>query len=127
VIFAQSGLGGIVNLIDYVEHPGEVGASLGGTELLNGEDHALLEANLAAASSRHAQFARGFVVGRVRLRGREWAEGRFTNQAQVWTPRQRAEVLTCLPCDRATWDLAASDGSVEREYWRRHEATEFCG
>lgn len=118
-VHAKAGLAGVLELAKGVVRPGELGATLGRSELLEGEEDELLRNLLSAEDAAHAQFARGYALGRVSSRGREWAEAKLAGVAKTWSPPQRAEVLGCLPYDGRTWDLAeGSDPQTERAYWR---------
>ncbi len=117
-IHAAMGLAGLLEFAQHVERPGEVGVTLGHSELLQDQENQVLGELLSADDDVLAQVARGFAAGRVWSRGREWAEAKLAEVAGAWSPAQRAELLACLPCDPGTWDLAAgSDAETERRYW----------
>lgn len=118
-VYAQAGLAGLLDLAGRVEQPIALGMTLGETELLEGAEDELLREHLAADDPSRGQFARGFVLGRLKGRGREWVEAKLIGVAKAWSPAQRAELLACLPNDGRTWDLAGgTDPETERLYWR---------
>lgn len=118
-IYAESGLRGVQRLVTRVECPLILGSILAGSKLVKQEEDELLRKHLAAGDAAYAEFARGFVAGRVSNQGREWAEAKLAGVAQGWSAEQKAELLGCLPCDQRTWDLAQSAGpAAEKRYWR---------
>lgn len=117
-IYAQSSIEGIFEFLGLIEQPGELGLALGQGDLADREEDKLLSECLAASDAPRRQFARGFVVGRIRSRNREWAEDKFINEAKDWPSNQRAEILACLPYDERTWNLTeGSDPEVVHQYW----------
>lgn len=118
VVHTQRELAGLLDLARHVERPGELGATIGWSELLTGEEDRLLREFLAGDDVVRLQLARGFAAARVRSRGGEWAETKLADPTQGWSPAQRAELLACLPFEQRTWDLAeGSDAETERRYW----------
>ncbi len=102
-----------------VEQPGEVGHTLGQNGLLESEEDEVLNAYLGLKERESDQFVRGFVAGRVFRLGREWGEAKLADDVMEWSPAQRAKLLTCLPEDSRTWDIAEAAGpETERLYWR---------
>ena len=117
--YEKGGLAEVLALVGTVEAPVELGVTLGRSELAAAEEDELLSRCLAAGDAAHAQFARGFSVGRILSRGRGWANAKLTGVGQGWAPAQRAELLLCLPTDPETCDLAKALGpETERCYWR---------
>lgn len=117
-IYAQSGVGGIFEFLGHIEQPGELGLALGQSEHAEGEEDALLHECLATNDTLCRQLARGFVLGRIRSCGREWAEGKLADVAREWPSEQRAEILAHLPYDERTWDLVEGlDSETEHRYW----------
>jgi hypothetical protein len=118
-MYAEAGLSGLVDLTGKVEESGELGVALATSDLASAEEDNILRQHLGAEDRARALFARGFVVGRVRQRGREWAEHKWAEVARDWSPAQRAEFLFCLPSDARTWALVeSSDHETDRHYWR---------
>ncbi|MDR7543045.1 MAG: hypothetical protein QN120_02195 [Armatimonadota bacterium] len=118
-LYNKGGLAEIMAIVGAVEVPGELGVTLGRSGLAEVEEDGLLSEHLAANDVSRAQFARGFAIGRIASRGREWATAKLKGIGQGWTPAQRAEMLVCMPTDPETWDLAATLGQeIESCYWR---------
>lgn len=124
-VLALHSRGGLVMLLDTaarVERPEEVGATLGQSPLLSGdEEDDLLPRTLASPDNSLNAFARGFVIGRWRTRGLEWADTKLSSAAAAgWSLEQRAGFYTCLPFLARTWDNVETE-SVETQhlYWSR--------
>jgi hypothetical protein len=118
-VHATTGLTGLLQLATQVEQPGEVGVAVGRSELLEAEEDALLRDYLAGTDSAQGQFGRGFAMGRIWERGRDWAEAKLTGVGRGWSATQRAHLLVCLLCDRRTIDLVDGlDPETQRRYWR---------
>ncbi len=117
-VYAQTGYPGILEFTELVEHPHELGRTLGEYALSQNEEDALLRSYLASEDARYVQFARGFVVGRLMSQGRVWGENKFMTSLGEWSPAQQSGYLICLPCDQRTWEMAMNAGSeTERQYW----------
>jgi DNA-binding transcriptional ArsR family regulator len=118
-IYNDSGLSGVVALIERVERPFFVGVTLGGGALADANEDGLLQQYLAAEVPSMAEFARGFVAERYRVRGFSWARARVEAAASTWSATQRGTFLACLPHQSATWDLVErNDPETQRQYWR---------
>jgi hypothetical protein len=118
-IHAAGGLSELLRFAGHVERPGELGVTLGHSELLVSQEDQVLGEFLGADDSMLAEVAQGFTAGRVSSRGRDWAETKLAGIGGTWSPAQRAELLARLPCDPRTWDLAAGlGGETEQHYWR---------
>jgi hypothetical protein len=116
--------GGTALLLDFaaeVEQAGEVGFTVGRSELLDGEEDGFLARTLASADEAKSLFARGFVAGRFRTRGWDWVDSKLKAEAASgWSPEQRADFLSCLSFEARTWDLLDnSDPETQRFYWSR--------
>lgn len=117
--------GGLVMLLDTsarVERPEEVGATLGQSTLLSSdEEDDLITQTLASPDNSLSAFARGFVIGRWRARGLEWADATLSGAAAAaWPSEKRAEIYTCLPFLSRTWDQVESENAeTQRHYWSR--------
>ncbi len=117
-IHLQSGINGILQLVGCVERPEELGHTLGRSELLKRGEVEFLCENLASDDTLRAQFTRGFILGRVSCKGREWGEALYTFISEKLSPLQRAEFLICLPTDGRTCDMVEKSGSdTERQFW----------
>lgn len=116
--------GGTALLLDFaaeVEQPGEVGFTVGRSELLDEEEDSFLVRTLGSADETQSLFARGVVAGRFRTRGWDWVESKLKADATSgWSPEQQAEFLSCLSFEARTWDLLnTADAETERLYWSR--------
>jgi len=99
--------------------PRELGITFGLTELLEEDEDKILKSLLASEITSKAEFARGFVFGRIGSRDRDWAERKIADLSSELTPEQCADFFICLPFDERTWDLVENSGSdVDRFYWR---------
>ncbi len=118
-IYAEAGLPGMFELIGHVEKPGEVGETLGRSNLAVAQEDELLLENFAPDDTKKAIFARGFAIGCLRSKGWEWAETKLIGSVKGWPSMQQAVFLFCLPSDSRTWGFAESFGpETEQLYWR---------
>ena len=119
-VFASVETQGVVDFAKSVDRPAQVGVAFGQSELGQEAEDGVLSECLAADVAALAQFARGFVFGRVASQGREWAEKKLEAVPLAWRAEQSGEFLTCLPCDGRTWDCAERVGpDADAQYWRR--------
>lgn len=117
-LYEQGGLPTLLTLARVVELPEEVGATLGRCQLVVSEEDEILRTHLAADHEAEARFARGFAAGRISSKGREWAEAKLKELGESSTPKQRAELLACMPMDSRTWSIAEALGQeTEGAYW----------
>jgi hypothetical protein len=118
-LYDQGGLSIVFDFATLVQRPGDVGVSLGKLELTNGEENRLLHTHLAAPTAEHAELARGFVFGRVKVTGIPWALTKLLEESKNWSPAQQAQFLICLPFGPEMWQLVESFGAeTDRAYWR---------
>jgi hypothetical protein len=118
-IWEARGPTGLMELVDHAASPGEVGMTLGLSELGSEEDDRMLREQLATGNAPRALFARGLAAGRIRKHDREWAEAKFAGSESAWTAEQRGILLNLMPSDGRTWALAERLGpEVDKEYWR---------
>lgn len=117
-IHSAGGLRQLLTLAGEVQRPLDLGWSVGQSDLFDEANDEILGAHLASEDRGQREFARGFVYGRVARHGRGWAEARLGDVEM--TDAQRAEVLSCLPTDGQTWDMAQAAGAeVEKLYWHQ--------
>ena len=120
IIYEQSKLEGLLQLLACVMQPYQLGFSLGRSEILKEIEDEVLCEYLASRDVAYMQFARGFSIGRITSRSLEWAYAKLVRVAKKWTPEQRAEFLVCLPCDDSTWRAIENfDPDTERLYWSK--------
>lgn len=115
-IYRDGGVVALENLVGRLEHPGYCGDAFGTSQFAETEEDGILRRHVAADNAALRQFARGFIIGRIRAMGNDWAERKF--RLDGLSAQQRAEILTLLPSDLHTWDLAQSEQSVEEAYWK---------
>jgi hypothetical protein len=121
-LFGEGGLDMLLDMASRVERPEEVGAALGRSALLSGdEEDNLIGRTLASSENSLNAFARGFVIGRWHTRELEWAEAKLSGEAGAgWSSEQRAEFYTCLPFLSRTWDQVETESDeTQRLYWAR--------
>lgn len=118
-IFEEGGLAAVISFAERVECPQCVGFVFAQTGVGDREEDLVLSGYLASDDQRHAQFAVGFVKGRISDQGRTWAERKLKRVGPKLTPPQQAALLACLSAEPTTWELARSLGKeTERCYWR---------
>lgn len=120
-IEAHGGVDAVLDLAGRVERPDQVGSVLGQSGMLLEKEDDLLSAELGRVDSPYLGLVGGFIWGRRKAQGPEWATDKISgNAAQKWSPEQRAEFCTFLPFDGGTWDVVASlDTETERRYWEQ--------
>lgn len=124
-VIALHGEGGRDMLLDMasrVERPEEVGATLGRSGLLSGDEEGdLIGRTIASSENSLNAFARGFVIGRWSTRGLEWADAKLSGTASTgWSSEQRVEFYTCLPFLSRTWDKVETESDeTQHLYWSR--------
>lgn len=117
-IYERAGLSGVLELVGCVEQPFHLGTTLGESELAKDEEDELLGEHLASEDIAFAQFARGFVSGRIKSQAIGWAVTKLVDGKER-LPAQRAEVIICLPFGQQTWQIAELFGrETDRSYWR---------
>ncbi|HJP93519.1 MAG TPA: hypothetical protein VJ875_16285 [Pyrinomonadaceae bacterium] len=113
---AKGGLSLVVDFAAGVERPGEVGFTVGQSDLVDAEENDLLSRYLGSTTASENLFARGLVAGRFRSRGWDWVDCKLAI-ASNWLPEQRADFLASLSFEPRTWALL--DAETERLYWSR--------
>lgn len=105
---------GILELVQTVESPSDVGDTLARME---GQkvDKKILPSLLASEDPKLAQFVYGYSLRRFADHGWSWIEGLNSKR---WAPGAVARLASFLPFVRKTWDYVSSRGSeVEGRYW----------
>lgn len=121
-LHSQGGLVMLLDTVARVERPEEIGAVLGQSTLLPGnEEDDLITQVLASPDNSLNAFARGFVIGRLRTKGLEWADAKLSGAtASTWPSQKRSEFYTCLPFFSRTWDQIEMESiETQRHYWSR--------
>ncbi len=114
-ILNTSGLQGILEFVDRVDSPNQVGLGLG-VIADNTMDTLLLPEYLDTENTSHHQFACGFVWSRYQNQGWQWVDGLDRNN---WSMVQRRQFLIYLPFEKETW-LRVNKwlGDSENSYWK---------
>ncbi|MFH1717118.1 MAG: hypothetical protein ABIF19_07190 [Planctomycetota bacterium] len=113
-IISCFGPSAVLEFAKEVESPTRVGISLG-LFADNGLDSMILPALLETENKQLALFTSGFVWGKHRSKGFEWARQIDTSR---WSKAQIAKFLSCLPFKEETWKLAEDLlGDDENKYW----------
>jgi hypothetical protein len=121
-VYLDQGLIGITALAQAVESPWKVGIAFG--EIAQGHDDDQLVPNLLESEERAvANFATGFVLGRLQSKGWSWIDNLNMN---TWTNDQKATLLARLPFNKETW-LRAKDvlGPEEKLYWHTAQVNPY--
>ena len=118
-LYSHFGLNGVITRLNYIKKPLELGISFGKSEFLEQEEDEILSKYLAHKEPLLAEFARGFILGRIIGRGRDWVESKIDEEMCEWTSTQFSELLLCLPCDDQTWDIVNDlNSDITKLYWR---------
>jgi len=120
-VYATGGYELLHDLAASSEVPGELGVTVGKSELLTVEEEDdLLREGLGSSEDLRGYFARGFVVGRFRERGWPWVESKLP-EILSWSSEQKSDFFFCLPFEGRTWDSldAMDDEEAQRLYWSR--------
>jgi len=116
-IHQHGGLRAVRALAAAVERPADVGWALGRAGVLGPMERDIFT-DLASADVARRLLARGYVGGRFRAGGWDWAASVLEDEAGSWSPAQRGEFLVCLDPSASTFDWAERFGDeTERAYW----------
>lgn len=121
-VYLDQGLIGITALAQAVESPWKVGIAFG--EIAQDHDDDQLVPSLLESEERAvANFATGFVLGRLQSKGWSWIGNLNMN---TWTNDQKATLLARLPFNKETW-LRARDmlGPEEKLYWDQAQVNPY--
>jgi transcriptional regulator with XRE-family HTH domain len=121
-VLAEYGVSGLFKLAAAIRVPRVIGIAVGMLPADDARDRQILTRGLSADA---IQASRDVALGLVRqyllARGEDYIAGLVTQAvAESWGAHAVADILTELPPDSRTWELAASLGSeIERAYWKR--------
>lgn len=121
-ILATEGVEAILEFSEMVESPWHVGIAFGAV-VGNDADRGILPELLCTENKSFEQFARGFVLGRFRVKSWLWVDEVDTTE---WTPTHKGQFLAYLPFTPDTWER--SDrllGEDDSEYWKRTNANPY--
>lgn len=119
-VFETQGLDGIRTLASEVEQPGELGFSIGSSDIPHHIDAEFLNSALGSPCPALRNTGRSFLVGRSSLQdGQQWLKAlRDAPDWQRWSSRQKADYYLCCPFTHETWDMLASEEEeIQKLYW----------
>lgn len=121
-VAAKGGTQAILDFAAAVQSPWRVGLAAGvvaGSEV----DHVVLPELVDSEHKQIAQFARGFVWSRFRIRGWQWVDAIDTTR---WTSAQIGQFLSFLPFVSGSWERATQLlGPNEVAYWSTTSANAY--
>ncbi len=107
---------GVMDFIEKVESPSQVGLALG-LVAENGIDSYLLPEYLIIESDKYRRFVGGFIWSRYQTKGWPWVDGL---DRSAWSLLQISHFLTSLPFKGDTWNRANEWlGESENIYWEK--------
>ena len=115
-ILADGGMDLVLQFVESVESPWDVGCSLGAIAQVE-TDKRILPALLETENTKLALLTSAYVRNRQDVNGWEWVDGLDTSN---WSAAQIGLFLSYLPFTKGTWHRATDwlDKS-EKEYWSR--------
>lgn len=100
-IFQDSGLSGIFEFSEHVEHPFRVGYVLGNAGIFE-DQSAILPEKLTADAVPSTEMARGYLASLLTLHGNDWIEDL---PLELWHVDAVVQLVVMLPFAPSTWDL----------------------
>lgn len=118
-IYTQGGLTAFLEMAEYLNEPGCLGAAIAKIETIVDIEGELLRATLGKENKAHNYLGIGFVRSRLETAGWDWAEEMLSiGQAEQWSAQQSVNFFYSLPFAERTWNLLSSFGEeVEKLYW----------
>jgi len=118
-VYSHSGLEALLNFAAIVDEPGELGRTLGTSDLLAAEEDLFLRQLVQSELRAYRLLARAYVFARGGAKGWDWIEERVAIVARgELSPAQQAVVFQFLPFNHRSWAFLASFGEeVQRLYW----------
>lgn len=123
-IWANSGLDGMVSLVQAVEQPESVGFAIAESSLKEDEKNKLLRKGLASSEPKLQSLARGVIAQilqneKAAGRDEEWAFALLdTAVDEAWPMMMVLSVFLTMQGSRRLWDRIVQFGAdVERDYW----------
>jgi hypothetical protein len=111
----NGGVDAVVDFVDTVEFPEQVGLALGLLGIQEAENR-ILPRMLHSDNDKHKQLAVGYVRGRHRREGWDWVDRIDT---ESWSKSELGQLLVRLPFESDTWEQADRIlGDNAAEYWR---------
>lgn len=115
-IYRLGGLSTIINFVNQVQSPYNVGLAL---SVINNSELTtrLLPSFFSDSSEKIKQLVRGFLIGAFSKYGWDWVDSLNLND---WDTQQKVELLCCLPFETKTLDLAKKLlGNNEYLFWEK--------
>ncbi len=113
-ILGKGGWEGVLELVEAVEAPGDVGAAFAAI----GSDECqtrILPTLLRSTNEQTTQFVAGYISGCFSSRGWDWVNRLNMHD---WSAKEVGRFLVVLPFERRTWEFAARKGDEVAEwYW----------
>ena len=121
-ILADGGMDMVLQFVESVESPWDVGRSLG-TIAQAETDKYILPVLLETENTKLTLFTSAYVSRRQYINGWEWVDGFDTSN---WSVAQIGQFLSYLPFTRETWHRATDWlGKSEKEYWSKTSANPY--
>ncbi|MFZ5622976.1 MAG: hypothetical protein ACOY71_00925 [Gemmatimonadota bacterium] len=118
-VYESLGLARIRRLAREAKQPFFVGLAASDIPLTEREVLFLLGEDVGSDDVALAQLGNGFVAGRFRIAGWDWARDVLRQHGMAWPPERRAAFIGALPHDERAWDLASQCGAeTEALFWR---------
>lgn len=116
-IYGRGGLETVRDLAAAVDRPADVGWIIGHIGVSDSTEQDIFT-DLASSDLVRRLLARGYVNGRFRADGWEWATAVLGSAATSWSPVQRGAFLLCLDASTLTFDWVTRFGDeTQRAYW----------
>jgi hypothetical protein len=122
-LIAGAGIKDVIEFVNVVESPWQVGLALGMAASDGSFDDALLPSMLDGDARLRDSFLFGFVSSRFQSSGMPWVEQLKTEE---WSPSQIGQFLSLLPFTAEVWAVASTTlGDDESPYWHRTSADPY--
>lgn len=119
LVYESLGLAGIHRLAREAKEPFFVGLAASDIPLTEPDVLVLLGEDVGSDDAALAQLGNGFVAGRFRTAGWDWARDVLRQHGMAWPDERRAAFIGALPHDERAWDLASQCGAeTEALFWR---------
>lgn len=119
VVYESLSVAGIRRLARVAKDPFVVGLAVSDIPLTDPDVLVLLGEDVGSDDVALAQLGNGFVAGRFRTAGWDWARDVLHQHGTGWPPVRRAAFIGALPHSGHAWDLASQWGAeTEALFWR---------
>lgn len=121
-IFKSGGLDEIINFLEQIESPYQVGVALGGNQNIE-VDQELLPAYLKREDDSFSEFIRGFIIGRFHVKEWDWIDQLDLSQ---WNVNEKGKFYSYLPFTDETWSRVKKQlGKDESAYWTQTSSNPY--